>query len=75
MSAAMTMPALQRLLLLVRNFESPLPAPLATTLSNAPPPCQMEVCSVAQFEPTRMRWWSCDKCCGQVRTVTGEVYT
>ena len=35
MSVAMTMPALQRLLLLVRSFESPLPAPLATTLSNA----------------------------------------
>ena len=51
MSTAVTMPALPRVLLL-RNPDSPLPAPLATTFSGAPLPCQMEVCFVAQLEPT-----------------------
>ena len=45
MSAAVTMPALLRLLLL-RNLKSPLQAPLATTLGGAPLSCRTEVCFV-----------------------------
>ena len=62
MPAVVTMPLLRMLLLLLRNLETPLLAPLATTLSSAPLPCQIEVCFVAQLEPTRMRWCVCDKC-------------
>ena len=68
----LTMPAWLTLLtlLLLLNLGSPLPAPHATTLSEAPPPCQLEVCFAPLLEPTRLRWWKCDKCCRQVRTVT-----
>ena len=62
MSAAATMPALLRLLLLRQNIESPWLAPLAPTLSGAPLPRQVEIYCVAQPEPTRMRWCVCDKC-------------
>ena len=62
LSAEMTMPVLMMLLLLLRSLESPLSAPLATTLSGAPLPCQVEVCFVAQLEPTLLRWCLCDKC-------------
>ena len=33
-----------------------------TSLSNAPLPCQMQLCFAARLEPTRMRWCICDKC-------------
>ena len=73
MSAAVTMPVLLMLLLVLQDIESPQPAPLATTLSGAPLPCQVEVCFVAILSPRECVGESatsaevrCSRCKGEV---------